>query len=100
MCLLSFEPSNREDGFRFINKMKPKKRAANFNDNKSFVINPASTIYAAREEIEKLDMGVTDNLIRLSVGIESIRDILNDFEQAFDGERVQKLGCVRIHKNF
>jgi O-acetylhomoserine (thiol)-lyase len=83
--LLSFEPSNREDAFRFINKMKPIKRATNFNDNKSFMINLASVIYAAREEIEKLDMGVTDNFIRLSVGIESIRDILNDFEQAFDG---------------
>jgi len=49
------------------------------------MINPASTTYAAREEIEKLDMGATDNFIRLSVGIESIRDIFNDFEQAFDG---------------
>jgi len=65
--------------------MKPIKRATNFNDNKTFMINPASTTYAAREEIEKLDMGATDNFIRLSVGIESIRDIFNDFEQAFDG---------------
>ena len=84
-ALLSFELSNREDAFRFINKIKPIKRATNLNDNKAFIIDPASTIYADREEIEKLDMGVTDNFIRLSVGIESIRDILNDLEQVFDG---------------
>jgi O-acetylhomoserine/O-acetylserine sulfhydrylase-like pyridoxal-dependent enzyme len=46
------------------------------------VIHPASTIYRECTERERITAGVTDDLLRISVGIESERDIIGDFERA------------------
>ncbi|MCS6978406.1 MAG: homocysteine synthase [Gemmatales bacterium] len=71
-----------EAGKRFINSVKLFSLLANIGDAKSLVIHPASTTHQQLTPEEQLATGVTPDLIRLSVGIEDIRDILADLDQA------------------
>jgi O-acetylhomoserine (thiol)-lyase len=56
---------------------------ANIGDTKSLIIHPASTTHQQLNESEQISTGVTQDLIRLSVGIEAISDLKEDLEQAF-----------------
>src|SRR5579859_7557596 len=69
-------------GRRFIESMKLFSHLANVGDAKSLVIHPASTTHQQLSDEEKLTAGVTNDLVRLSVGIEDIEDILWDLDQA------------------
>jgi O-acetylhomoserine (thiol)-lyase len=80
--LLTFTLDNREKCFNFINRLKLVKKMTNFGDAKTLVIHPLSTIYADCTDEEAQSAGVTDDLIRVSVGLEGIKDIIADFEQA------------------
>ncbi len=80
--VLSFECENQEAAFRVLNRLNLIKRATNLNDNKSLIIHPASTIFSDFTTEEKNKMRVTQGLIRLSVGIENIEDLLEDIRQA------------------
>jgi O-acetylhomoserine (thiol)-lyase len=73
-----------EAGKRFINSVKLFSLLANIGDAKSLVIHPASTTHQQLTPEEQLATGVTPDLIRLSVGIEDIRDILADLDQALN----------------
>ena len=53
-------------------------------DTKTLVIHPSSTIYAHSNEEEQIKAGVYDDLIRVSVGIEDIEDLKQDFKDALD----------------
>jgi O-acetylhomoserine/O-acetylserine sulfhydrylase len=52
-------------------------------DAKTLAIHPWSTTHEQLSEQERLDSGVTEDMIRISVGIEHIDDIIHDFEQSF-----------------
>ncbi|MCP4672322.1 MAG: O-acetylhomoserine aminocarboxypropyltransferase/cysteine synthase, partial [Desulfobacula sp.] len=80
--VISFELENRDAAFEFINQLKLIKRATNINDNKTLIIHPASTIFADFSSAKKKEMGVTDSLVRLSVGIEDASDLIVDIEQS------------------
>ncbi len=82
--VISFELGTRDEAFGFINALALIKRATNINDNKSLIIHPASTIFSDFSTVEKDAMGVTDGLLRLSVGIEDVRDLMDDVNQALD----------------
>src|SRR5438309_8028239 len=69
-------------GKAFINAVKLFSLLANIGDAKSLVIHPASTTHQQLSEQEQKDTGVTPEMVRLSVGIEDIRDIIADLEQA------------------
>ena len=71
-----------EAGKKFINSTKLFSLLANIGDAKSLVIHPASTTHSQLSEEEQASTGVTPGLVRLSVGIEDIRDIIADIEQA------------------
>jgi len=71
-----------EAGSRFIEKLQLVSHLANVGDAKSLVIHPASTTHQQLTTGEKLSGGITDDLIRLSVGIEEIDDIIWDLDQA------------------
>lgn len=71
-----------EEGKKFINSLKLFSHVANVGDAKSLVIHPASTTHQQLTETEQLAAGVTPELIRLSIGIENINDIINDLQQA------------------
>jgi O-acetylhomoserine (thiol)-lyase len=73
-----------EQGKKFINSLKLISHLANVGDAKTLAIHPASTTHEQLSEEERIKSGVLPNLIRISVGIEHIEDIKNDFAQAFE----------------
>jgi O-acetylhomoserine (thiol)-lyase len=70
-----------EAGKQFINSVKLFSLLANIGDAKSLVIHPASTTHSQLTEEEQATTGVTPGLVRLSVGIEDIRDIIADIDR-------------------
>ena len=80
--VLTFRLGSKENAFSFINNLKMILNITNIGDAKTLIIHPASTICASNTEEEKEQMGVYDDLLRLSVGIEDIEDILCDIENA------------------
>ncbi|MCB0266381.1 MAG: PLP-dependent transferase, partial [Calditrichaeota bacterium] len=81
--LLVFElEGGTEAGKAFIDNVQVSSLLANVGDAKTLVIHPASTTHQQLSEQEQLDSGVTPGLVRVSVGIEHIDDIIWDFEQA------------------
>ena len=71
-------------GKKFIDTLKLFSLLANIGDAKSLVIHPASTTHQQLSVEEQASTGVTPELVRLSVGIEDIRDILADIDQAIE----------------
>jgi OAH/OAS sulfhydrylase len=73
-----------DDAVKFINSLKLSSHLANVGDAKTLVIHPASTTHQQLSPEEQLSAGVTPTMVRVSVGIEHIDDILEDFEQALN----------------
>jgi O-acetylhomoserine (thiol)-lyase len=71
-----------EAGKKFIDNLKLFSHLANIGDAKSLVIHPASTTHQQLTSGERLATGVTDDFVRLSVGIENVDDIIADLDQA------------------
>jgi O-acetylhomoserine (thiol)-lyase len=71
-----------ESGKKFIDSLELISHLANIGDAKTLAIHPASTTHQQLSEKEQEATGVTQDYIRLSVGIEHIEDIINDIEQA------------------
>ncbi|WP_434777469.1 O-acetylhomoserine aminocarboxypropyltransferase/cysteine synthase family protein [Neisseria sp. Ec49-e6-T10] len=71
-----------EAGIRFYDALKIFKRLVNIGDAKSLACHPASTTHRQMSEEEQLKAGVRPEMIRLSIGIEAIEDILEDLDQA------------------
>ena len=74
----------KEKAFKLINNLKYAANLANIGDTRTLVIHPMSTIYSFNDEKEIESAGVFDDLIRVSVGIEDIEDLIEDFQQALD----------------
>ncbi len=73
-----------EAGKSFIDRLELHSLLANIGDAKSLVIHPASTTHSQLSAEEQRSTGVTDDYVRLSVGLESIDDILYDLDQALN----------------
>lgn len=71
-----------EAGRVFIENLKLASHLANVGDAKTLVIHPASTTHQQLSEAERRACGVSDDMIRVSVGLEDVRDIIDDFEEA------------------
>jgi len=82
--LLTFGLAGKAEAFRCINGLKMAKNLANIGDAKTLVIHPASTICVDYTPEQRLLMGVTDELVRVSVGLEHVSDIIGDFANALD----------------
>jgi len=77
--IVSFEVSGGKKGaFRLINNTKMISITANLGDTKSTITHPASTTHARLSEDERRQSNISDNLIRVSVGLENISDIIAD----------------------
>ena len=72
----------REAGRRFVESTQLLSHVANIGDAKSLAIHPATTTHSQLTEEEQLETGVSDDFVRLSIGIESLEDIVADVEQA------------------
>jgi O-acetylhomoserine/O-acetylserine sulfhydrylase len=83
-CVLSFGVKGGEQaGVAVVDSLKLASNLANVGDAKTLVIHPASTTHEQLSDEEQVASGVTKDLIRVSVGIEHIDDIIEDFQQAF-----------------
>jgi O-acetylhomoserine (thiol)-lyase len=81
--ILTFElAGGREAGEAFVNRVKLASLLANVGDTKTLVIHPASTTHSQLSEAEQKSAGVSPGLVRVSVGLEHIDDIAEDFAQA------------------
>jgi O-acetylhomoserine (thiol)-lyase len=74
----------REAGRQFINNLKLFSHLANIGDAKSLAIHPATTTHSQLTPDEQIATGVTDDFVRLSIGLEDINDILWDLDQALN----------------
>jgi len=73
-----------EAGIKFINSLEIFSLLANVADAKSLVIHPASTTHAQLSEEDQLSAGVTPDMIRLSIGLEDVEDLIYDLDQALN----------------
>ena len=73
-----------ESGRKFLNNLKMLSLTANLGDTRSIASHPASTTHAKLSEADRLAVNITPGLIRISVGLEYVDDILNDILQALD----------------
>jgi O-acetylhomoserine (thiol)-lyase len=83
--LLTFGLKDRESCFRFIDRLRLICNLANLGDCKSLIIHPQSSQYFSFQEEVRQGLGITPDLLRLSVGIEAVEDICGDLGQALDG---------------
>ena len=77
----------REAGRRFIETVKLHSHLANVGDAKSLVIHPASTTHQQLTDAEQLAAGISPDMIRISVGLENVEDILWDLGQALEASQ-------------
>jgi O-acetylhomoserine (thiol)-lyase len=77
-----------EEGKKFINSLKLLSHLANVGDAKTLVIHPASTTHQQLTEEQQRSAGVTPEMIRLSIGIESADDIIADLDQALKASQL------------
>jgi O-acetylhomoserine (thiol)-lyase len=73
----------REASIAFMDKLKVAQIATHVADAKTCLLHPASHTHRQMSEEQLLEAGVNPDLIRLSVGIENVEDIIADLEQAF-----------------
>lgn len=71
-----------EAGIKFLNTIKMCSLSANLGDTRTIVTHPASTTHSKLDEKDRLEVSITDGLVRISVGLEHIDDIINDLDQA------------------
>ena len=81
--IISFEvKGGLETGRKFINSVNLCSRSANLGDTKTIVTHPASTTHSKLVEADRLEVGITDGLVRISVGLEHPDDVISDLQQA------------------
>ncbi len=73
-----------EAGRKFINNLKLCSRSANLGDTRTIVTHPASTTHSKLSENERLEAGISDGLVRISVGLEHVDDIIKDLKNALN----------------
>lgn len=73
-----------EAGRKFLNAIKMCSLSANLGDTRTIVTHPASTTHHSLAEADRLIVNITDGLVRISVGLEHVNDIINDLEQALN----------------
>ncbi|MFD2044344.1 methionine gamma-lyase [Ornithinibacillus salinisoli] len=83
--VISFEiAGKKEDAQKLLNKLSFLKIAVSLGDAETLIEHPATMTHAVVPEESRLEMGITDQLIRLSVGLEAREDIWADLKQALD----------------
>lgn len=82
--LLTFGLGDKPKAFRLIDSLKLAKNLANLGDAKTLVLHPSSTIFHEFSTDDQTKMGVGEDMIRVSVGIEDFEDIKADIEQAIE----------------
>jgi len=71
-----------EAGRKFLNRIEMCSLSANLGDTRTIVTHPASTTHSKLSAEDRFEVSITDGLVRISVGLEHIEDIINDLKQA------------------
>ncbi len=71
-------------GRKFLNKIKMCSLSANLGDTRTIVTHPASTTHSKLSIEDRLEVGITDGLVRCSIGLENVEDVINDLKQALE----------------
>ncbi len=87
-AILTLRAGSKESAYKLLNALKYPLIASNIGDVKTLVIHPYSTLFAHSNEEQKNSAGVYEDLIRVSVGIEDIDDLKEDFKQAIEKSRI------------
>jgi O-acetylhomoserine (thiol)-lyase len=82
--LLTLTLDNKVACYRLMDALSVVRRATNINDNKTLILHPASTIFCEYGDPEKAEMGVSDSLLRLTLGIEDSEDLIEDFQKGLE----------------
>lgn len=89
--LVTFEVTGgAEGGMAFLNALRMVTRSSNLGDTRSIATHPATTTHSRLSDAERALLGITPGTIRLSVGLESVHDIIADLDQAIASLRKQK----------
>ena len=83
-ALMSIELADNIDCFDFLNRLQLVISSSHLGDNRTLAIPVAHTIYWEMGPERRAEMGIADSLIRLSIGIEDIEDLIADFTQALE----------------
>jgi len=84
-AIVTFElKGGLDSGRKFLNSLKMLSMTNNLGDSRTIASHPASTTHSKLNAEEKAAVGITDGLVRISVGLEHISDIIADIEQALD----------------
>lgn len=95
-AMVSFEIAGGEkEAFEFLNHLKLVKLAVSLGSTESLAQHPATMTHAGVPPEEKKKYGITDSLVRLSVGVENVNDLIWDLRQALDGVAVLQKEEVR-----
>jgi O-acetylhomoserine (thiol)-lyase len=81
-AILTFRVGSKERAFAIMNALKLPQIVSNIGDTKTLIVHPESTLNAHSTDQEKIDAGVFDDMIRVSVGIEDVEDLIEDFKEA------------------
>ena len=87
--LMSIELDESVDCFGFLNKLQLVVKSSNLGDTRTLAIPVAQTIFSELGPERRAEMGISDFMIRLSIGIEDIEDLLGDFKAALDGNVIK-----------
>ena len=83
--IVAFEIQGGIDAGRtFLNNISMCSLSANLGDTRTIVTHPASTTHSKLSIEDRLEVGITDGLVRCSVGLENVNDVINDLKQALD----------------
>ena len=80
----AFDLGDRQAAFNFLNALKIVDISNNLGDAKSMATHPATTTHRSMTEEQRLEVGVTDGCVRLSVGLEGLKDLERDISRALD----------------
>ena len=84
-CVIAFEvQGGLEAGRRFFDAIQMMSLSANLGDTRSIVTHPASTTHSKLSPDERTETGITDGMVRISVGLEHYEDVIADIQQALE----------------
>ena len=73
---------NQKDAFKFMDSLRIIDISNNLGDSKSLITHPASTTHRRLSQEVQAEMGITPSVVRLSVGLEHVDDLIKDIDQA------------------
>jgi len=84
-AIVTIELESGEDaGMKFLNGLRLISRSSNLGDTRSIATHPATTTHSSLSPDDRITMGVTPGMVRISVGLESVDDLILDVKQALD----------------